>query len=242
MASPQCCDNPPALSSTAGEGRVVDDLGGLKAYTVGSPDSKLAVLLISDIFGFEAPNLRKIADKVAASGFFVVVPDFLYGDPYVLDNTERPVSVWIQSHKPDKGYEDAKSVIAALKGRGIAAVGAAGYCWGAKVVVELAKTDDIQAAVMLHPSFFTVDDANDVKCPIAVLGAERDHMSPPELVKKFEETLIAKSRVDTFVKIFPGVTHGWAVRYKEDDDFAVKSAEEAFQDMLGWFVKYLKCD
>jgi hypothetical protein len=28
----------------------------------------------------------------------------------------------------------------------------------AKVVVELAKSDDIKAAVMLHPSFVTVDD------------------------------------------------------------------------------------
>jgi hypothetical protein len=28
----------------------------------------------------------------------------------------------------------------------------------AKVVVELAKFDDIKAAVMLHPSFVTVDD------------------------------------------------------------------------------------
>ena len=28
----------------------------------------------------------------------------------------------------------------------------------AKVVVELAKSDDIKAAVLLHPSFVTVDD------------------------------------------------------------------------------------
>lgn len=242
MTSPQCCHNPPALSATAGEGQVIEDLGGLKAYTVGSPDSKRAILLVSDVFGFEAPNLRKVATKVAACGFFVVVPDFFYGDPYVHDNAQRPFPVWLQSHKTDKGYEDARSVVAALKSRGIVAVGAAGYCLGAKVVVELAKTDDIQAAVLLHPSFVTVDDAKDVKCPIAVLGAEQDQMSPPELLKKFEETLVAKSTVDTLVKIFPGVTHGWSVRYKEDDELAVNSAEEALQDMLGWFVKYLKRD
>ncbi|CAB4312986.1 unnamed protein product [Prunus armeniaca] len=42
--------------------------------------------------------LRKLADKIAsAAGFHVVVPDFFYGDPYIPDNAERPVSVWIVS-------------------------------------------------------------------------------------------------------------------------------------------------
>ncbi|KAF8765701.1 hypothetical protein HU200_008202 [Digitaria exilis] len=100
MASSQCCDNPPALNPTGGEGKVVDSFGGLKAYLAGSNDAKEAVILISDVFGFEAPNLRTIADKVALSGYFVVVPDFLHGDPYVLENAERPLPVWMKSHPP----------------------------------------------------------------------------------------------------------------------------------------------
>ncbi|RWW39730.1 hypothetical protein BHE74_00054910 [Ensete ventricosum] len=51
MAGPQCCANPPILSPACGDGIVVDDLGGFRAYTAGSPDSKLAVLLISDVYG-----------------------------------------------------------------------------------------------------------------------------------------------------------------------------------------------
>ncbi|MBA0841297.1 hypothetical protein Goarm_003793, partial [Gossypium armourianum] len=61
----------------------------------------------------------------------------------------------------------------------------------AKVVVELAKVALIQAAVMLHPSFVTVDDIKSVKVPIAILGAEIDNLSPPELVKQFDEILKA---------------------------------------------------
>ncbi len=34
-----------------------------------------------------------------------------------------------------------------------------------------------------------------VKAPIAVLGAENDHLSPPALLKQFEEALAAKSEV-----------------------------------------------
>ena len=42
------------------------------------------------------------------------------------------------------------------------------------------------------------------------------------------------------MKIFPKVAHGWSVKYKDDDEEAVKCANEAHKDMLDWFVKYLK--
>jgi hypothetical protein len=42
---------------------------------------------------------RIIADKVASSGYFVVAPDFLHGDPYDYDKYPEP-SLWLQSHNP----------------------------------------------------------------------------------------------------------------------------------------------
>ena len=42
--------------------------------------------------------LRNIADKVAAAGYYVVVPDFFYGDPYNPENASRPLSVWLKDH------------------------------------------------------------------------------------------------------------------------------------------------
>ncbi|XWS13572.1 hypothetical protein CRYUN_Cryun36dG0048500 [Craigia yunnanensis] len=140
----------------------------------------------------------------------------------------------------EKGFEDAKPVIAALKSRGVFSIGAAGFCWGGKVVVNLASSDDIQAAVVLHPSRITEDEIKEVKVPIAILGAEIDHSSPPEQLKQFGEMLSTKSEFDSFVKIFPGVAHGWTVRYNAEDESAVKIAEEAHEDMLNWFVKYVK--
>ncbi|KAI4364402.1 hypothetical protein MLD38_020498 [Melastoma candidum] len=239
MSGPQCCSNPPALNLASGGGRV-EIVGGLDAYVVGPSESKLAVVLVSDIFGFEAPKLRKLADKVASAGFYVVVPDFMHGEPYDPKNPERPIQAWRKDHGTDKGLEEVKLVIEALKSKGIAAVGAAGFCWGAKVVVGLAMCELVQAAVLLHPSLVTIDDIKGVKVPIAVLGAENDHMSPPELVKQFEDLLAAKPEVDAKVKIFPKVSHGWTVRYEDGDEFTIKSAKEAHEDMIGWFAKYVK--
>lgn len=231
--------NPPTLNPSSGAGHL-EQLGGLNTYVTGSPHSKLAVLFITDVYGYEAPLLRKLADKVAAAGFFVVAPDFFKGDPYVPDDANRPIRVWFQDHEPDKSFDDGKAVIEALKSKGISAIGAAGFCWGAKVVVELSKVDLIQAAVLLHPSLVTVDDIKAVKAPTSILGAEIDQISPPELLKQFEEVLSTKPEVDGFVKIFPKVSHGWTVRYNVEDEEAVKRADEAQRDMLDWFTKYLK--
>ncbi|KAF7813743.1 endo-1,3-1,4-beta-D-glucanase [Senna tora] len=218
----------------------VQKLAGLDAYVSGSSDSNLAVILASDIMGYEAPILRKIADKLANAGYYAVVPDFFYGDPWDPDNPDRPVSIWEKDHEPDKGAEDAKRIIEALKGKGVSSVGAAGFCWGGKVGVDLAKPGLTKAVVLLHPADVTVDDIKGVEVPIAILGGELDTVCPAERVKHYEQALAAKPEVDSFVKLFPGVAHGWTVRYDEDDPVAVKAAEEAHQDMLTWFDKYLK--
>ncbi|PRQ20580.1 putative alpha/Beta hydrolase [Rosa chinensis] len=54
------------------------------------------------------------------------------------------------------GFEDAKLLIDALIGKGFSAIGAAGFCWGAKIVTALAKSESIQASVLLYPSFISV--------------------------------------------------------------------------------------
>ncbi|XP_022722004.1 endo-1,3;1,4-beta-D-glucanase-like isoform X2 [Durio zibethinus] len=239
MSTPHCFENPPSKSTACGAGSV-QEFGGLTTYVTGPPDSNLAILLIHDAFGFETPNLRKLADKVAAAGYFVVVPDFLYGDPADVGNPKFDREAWLKAHDTEKGSEDAKQVIAALKSKGVSAVGAAGFCWGGMVVVNLASTDDIQVAVVLHPGPLTEDKIKEVKVPIAILGAEIDQYSPPEQLKQLGEILSTKSELDSFVKIFPGVAHGWTVRYNVEDESAVKIAEEAHEDMLNWFSKYVK--
>ncbi|KAI5650613.1 hypothetical protein M9H77_36618 [Catharanthus roseus] len=189
--------------------------------------------------GFEAPNFRRLADKIAEAGFLVVAPDFFYGDPLDIHNPNIDRAAWMKAHNAEKGCEDAMAVIDALKSEGVSAIGAAGFCWGGMAVVKLAKFDRIRAAVILHPGPITVEEINEVKVPTALLGAEVDHLCPAEHLQYLGEILSAKPEVDSFTKIYPGVKHGWTLMYNVDDEAAVKIAEEAHSDMLNWITKYM---
>lgn len=251
MAGRQCCENPPpelgnpspSMYNIGLKGRV-ETLGHIKAYvSCGSQHIHKAVILVSDVYGYEALNLRRLADKVASCGYFVLVPDYFHGDPYVRASTGDPVAnqpEWLQKHQPAEGFEDSKKLIEILNIKGITSIGASGFCWGAKVVVELAKGDYIKAGVLLHPSLLLEDDFRVIKEPIAILGAEFDHITPPELIEQYEAILSARPEIDSFVKIYPAVAHGWAVRYSNGDEVAVKNAELAHNKMLEWFSTYLK--
>ncbi|KAL6503435.1 hypothetical protein OROGR_025358 [Orobanche gracilis] len=188
---------------------------------------------------YEVPHLR-IADKVGAAGIYTLVPDFFHGDPYV---SGRNLSDWKKQHQPINGTKDAKEIIKSLQRKGITKIGAAGFCWGGKVAVDLAKSSYIQAAVLLHPTNVTAKDIQGIKVPISILEGQKDASSPPSLLEQYKSALKAKpkgSKVDSYIKIFPGAGHGWTTKYNDTDAFAVKRAEEAHKDMLDWFLKYLK--
>ncbi|ESW26155.1 hypothetical protein PHAVU_003G095400 [Phaseolus vulgaris] len=240
MAGNQGHSNSPVLNASSGAGHVTN-IGGLNSYVTASPLAILAILLVSDVFGYKAPLFRKLADKVAAAGFYVVVPDFFYDDPFDPDNVNRPLPVWLQDHEPEEGFEAAKPVIEALKSKGFSAVGVAGFCWGGKTVTDLGKSKHVEAAVLLHPAYVEVNDIRGIKTPIAILGGQNDTITPPNLIKQFKQILQdAKPKVRSEVKIFPNVGHGWTVRYDPNDPKAVKAAEKAHRIMIDWFDKYLK--
>ncbi|KAI9093235.1 hypothetical protein K1719_027249 [Acacia pycnantha] len=73
----------------------------------------------------------------------------------------------------DKVIEVAKPVVEALKGKGVSAIGAVGFCWGG------------------------------VEIPIVILGVQHDTISHPELIRHFEQILFAKPAEKLAIMICP---------------------------------------
>ncbi|MCO5571293.1 hypothetical protein L7F22_025031 [Adiantum nelumboides] len=186
--------------------------------------------------GFEPPLTRKFADKVASAGYFVVMPDFFNGDPY---DPATARDTWTVKHRTLDSVLGAKQVIELLYKKGFSSVGAVGFCWGGNLVVKLAKEKSLKAVVAAHPSYVTVEEIQEVKTPIEILGAELDTIAPPALIRQFEDILESKPKIKSFVKIYPGVAHGWTIRYNPDNPEEVAAAEEAQRKMIEWLDKFL---
>ncbi|KAH7302614.1 hypothetical protein KP509_23G079600 [Ceratopteris richardii] len=187
---------------------------------------------------FAMPILRKIADQIAGLGYLVVAPDYMNKDPFV-DQGNVPITDWLKNHLPISAVPSTRTIVDVLKQKGISSVGAVGFCWGGKVVVELAKLDILKVAVMCHPSFVSVDDIKEVKIPIAILAAETDNITPPAMAAQFQEILGSKKDVKSFVKIYPGTFHGWVNRYDPSNPVQLGKAEEAHKKIFEWLQTYL---
>ncbi|KAJ6860204.1 hypothetical protein NC651_036535 [Populus alba x Populus x berolinensis] len=118
--------------------------------------------------------------KVAAAGFSVVVPDFLYGDPVDLSKPdfdshgeflERWTSPFVGCHSSE-----------IHESKGMDSIGAAGSCWGVESFSPIATN-------LLNFTFLLLKMVSEVKIPVAFLGAEIDRASPPEQLKEHLQNL-----------------------------------------------------
>lgn len=89
-----CC-----LSGVIQSGRPsgsVETIGGLQTY-VAEPESHSkakSIVFLTDLFGWELPNVRLLADEYARAGFYAYIPDILFGDSVPIDylqNIEPPL-------------------------------------------------------------------------------------------------------------------------------------------------------
>ncbi|KAL4336685.1 hypothetical protein AHAS_Ahas12G0034900 [Arachis hypogaea] len=85
------CD--PALNAS-GLDKFLKSIGRNPSYV----DLELSEQKLTRREGISFFCLRKLADKIAASGYYVVIPDFFYGKSYDPQNINRPLREWLKDH------------------------------------------------------------------------------------------------------------------------------------------------
>ena|SRR5882757_9292943 len=94
-----------------------------------------ALLLLTDILGFEFINTRLVADQFASNGYLVVVPDLFHGDAMTLERAQSSdVMGWIggpPGHLPNRVDPVVQASIKYMRETlSVQKLGGVGYCFG----------------------------------------------------------------------------------------------------------------
>lgn len=206
-----------------------------------------AVLLCMDGIGLR-PRLEEMADRIAAAGYAVLVPNLFYRGgraPLIPNLAERlrdedratvlaPLRPLIASLTADVVARDARSYLDFLDSHSAVRLGpvaVTGYCMGAGVALRVAAElpDRVAAAAGFHGDNLAPDDpagpqhgAPRIRAELYFGHADNDPSLPPEQVARLAEALTAAGVRHT-AEVYAGASHG----YTMSDTPAFNAAAEA---------------
>ncbi|MET8829720.1 dienelactone hydrolase family protein [Streptomyces sp. NPDC004610] len=210
------------------------------------------VLLYTDAFGVRPP-VRAMADRLAAAGFTVLVPNVFHrhgrapvvrlpemigeGTRGELWQRLRPI---LRSLTPDLAMRDAAGYLDWLAGSPRVMPGPValtGYCVGARLALLTAGThpDRIAAAAGFHGGRLATEDPDSphliaprITAELYFGHADDDPSLPPEQIRRLESAL-TDAGVRHFCEVYTGAHHG----YTQADTTAYdKQADERHRDAL----------
>ncbi|KAL7921210.1 alpha/beta-hydrolase [Trichoderma austrokoningii] len=249
---------------------------GLDTYVVnpaGGRPAKGIVVILPDAFGWEFVNIRLLADSYADKGDFkVYAPDFMKGHPAPLSTIESMrilggdagiftkirhmfrvlcgVLPFLWINWPSKAWPRVKGFFEQLRKEEGASqsVGAAGFCWGGKQVMLLARDDKIDGRPLIdvgfagHPSLLSLPaDINNLTLPVSFALGEHDSnlsVAQAESIKAIVEAKPEAARGE--VTIYPECSHGFCVRIDEKFPDALKQADDATDQCIAWFNAHFR--
>ncbi|XP_032271233.1 carboxymethylenebutenolidase homolog [Phoca vitulina] len=216
----------------------------IQAYITKPPfDTGKAVIVIQDIFGWQLPNTRYMADMIAGNGYTTIVPDFFVGqEPWHPSGDWSTFPEWLKTRDARKIDKEVDAVLKYLKQQCHAQkIGAVGFCWGGVAVHHvMMKYPEFRAGVSVYGIVKDSEDVHSLKNPTLFIFAENDAVIPLEQVSLLTQKLKKHCKVEYQIKTFSGQTHGFVHRKREDCSAEDKPyIDEARRNLLEWLHKYV---
>jgi len=175
------------------------------------------LVIAQEIFGVNA-TMREVADYYAEEGYVVLVPDLFWRQQpgielgYSPDDWQRAFALY-KGFDEVRGVEDIQAAITALRQRPEvqdARAGVLGFCLGGKLAYLAACRTDADVAVGYYGVGIdaALDEAANIRCPLALHVAELDSFCPPEARDRIVQALRGRPKVE--VHVYPGVDHAFA--------------------------------
>lgn len=207
--------------------------GQFSAYcSVSSAKPAPGLVLMQYICGVNSV-MRALADRFAAAGYAVVVPDLfwrqepnvrLMDDPTKLNPEEQKKALALNAGFNDEmAVRDLKGTLAWLRGRPECngRAGTLGYCLGGRTAYLMATRSNADCNVGYYGVALEqyLGEAKAIRKPLLLHVAGRDALSSDEVRKQIEETLAPISCVE--LELYPEAGHAFAhlpgPNYRADD-------------------------
>jgi carboxymethylenebutenolidase len=191
--------------------------GGTFAAYLSAPESapRPGIVICTEVFGVNA-HMRSVADRLAAQGYAVLVPDLFWRIepgmeiPYDEAGLKRGAEIAARFDM-DRGTDDLGAAVKALRNRPECSgkVGVVGFCVGGALAYLAAARLGVDAAVSYYGKGIDerLDEGRRIECPLLLHFGGADRFIPPGVVQRIEAVLGAKPNVRVF--LYPGVDHGF---------------------------------
>jgi carboxymethylenebutenolidase len=182
-------------------------------YLVKPPSgSGPGVLVIQEWWGLD-DDLKKMADKLAASGFVALAPDLYHGK--VAGHTEMDKAAELMNTMPpDRAGRDMSGAIDYLAAHSASpkGVGVVGFCMGGMLALIIAanRGDKVKAVVPFYgfPQGPMEPDWSKLSASVSGHMAENDSFFPPDKAKALEDKL-RKMGKDCTLTVHKGTGHAF---------------------------------
>jgi carboxymethylenebutenolidase len=217
-----------------------------------------AVLFYMDGIGVR-PVLHQMADRIAASGFYVLLPNMFYRSgrtplfdvSQILNPENRPkLMELVTSVTPERQVRDAGAFLDFLASQKEtkpgSKVGLTGYCMGGAMVMRTAAhyTDRVAAAASFHGGRLATDApdsphhlAGQITAELYFGHADQDHGMPLQDIARLDEALkIAGNRYQS--ELYAGAAHGFTM--SDLPAYNKAACERHWDRLLGLYSNTLK--
>jgi carboxymethylenebutenolidase len=184
-------------------------VNGDDAYAfVAQPDDNAqhpGVVVIQEWWGIE-PHIRQLAQKLAADGFVVAVPDLYHGKIATEPNEAQKMSMMIRGNveKAAKEIIGALDTVKAMPNVEPKKLGLMGFCIGGFMTYYVAsRYPDLGAVVPFYGAGYdpTPEEVAKVNAPVLAFYGSRDQSVPMEQVRKIER-MYKEAGKDFTVKVY----------------------------------------
>ncbi len=163
------------------------------------------MVLIQEWWGIE-PHIQDLAQKLAAQGFVVAVPDLYHGKVATEPNDAMRMTMQIKDNVDRAANEiiGALDTVKAMPNVEPKKLGLMGFCMGGMLAYVVASCyPDLGAVVPFYGAGYdpTPEDVARVNAPVLAIYGSQDESVPPEQIQKIEQ-MYKDAGKDITVKVY----------------------------------------